>query len=186
MNPGAPWLMLRSALEARWSCVRSALRPLADAEWAFRKLTLRAGLCAGGGGAGGEGAGFAGQDTEGSNRHNRAEEREDSRTARRTEFREAIHFRSSMSALIRFRIDSPPDCTMDRLDKPVWCQLQCLASPFSGAHQTGRTKRVCLLINGVLISVRWQPRLLPRRAYQPKCRSTARAATNHTASVENR
>ena len=112
--------MLRRALEARWSCVRRALRPLADAEWAFRKLTLRAGLRAGDGGTGGEGAGVAGQDTEGSNRHNRAEEREDSRTARRTGYREAIHFRSSMSSLIRFGIDSPPDCTVERVDSAVW------------------------------------------------------------------
>ena len=114
--------MLRRALEARWSCVRRALRPLADAEWAFRKLTLRAGLRAGDGGTGGEGAGFAGQDTEGSNRRNRAEEREDSRTARRTGYREAIHFRSSISALIRFDIDLPPDCKMERLEPAVWCR----------------------------------------------------------------
>ena len=69
-------LMLRSALEARRICVRRALRPLADAEWTFRKLTLRAGLCAGRGGTGGEGAGFAGQETEGRNRRKRVEERE--------------------------------------------------------------------------------------------------------------
>ena len=68
--------MLRSALEARWSCVRSALRPLTDAEWAFRKLALRAGLCAGDGGTGEVGAGFAGQDTEGRNRRNRVEAQE--------------------------------------------------------------------------------------------------------------
>ena len=111
--------MLRSALETRWSCVRSALRSLADAEWAFRKLTLRAGLCAGGGGTGGEGAGVAGQETDG---RNRAEEREDSRTARRARYREAIHFRSSMSALIRFGIDLPPDCNMERLEPAVWCR----------------------------------------------------------------
>ena len=104
----------------------SALRPLADSEWAFRKLTLRAGLCAGDGGTGGEGAGVTGQETKGRNRRNRAEERDDSRTARRTGYREAIHFRSSMSSLIRFGIDSPPDCTMDRLGSAVWGQLQCL------------------------------------------------------------
>ncbi len=126
MNPGAPWLMLRRALEARWSCVRSALRPLADAEWAFRKLTLRAGLRAGDGGTGGEGAGVAGQETEGSNRRKRAEEREDSRTARRTGYREAIHFRSSMSSLIRFGIDSSLDCTTDRLERAVWSQMPFL------------------------------------------------------------
>ena len=48
VNPGRPWLMLRGALEARWSCARRALRPLTDAEWAFRKLTLGTGLCADG------------------------------------------------------------------------------------------------------------------------------------------
>ena len=52
------------------------MRPLADAEWTFRKLTLRAGFCAGRGGTGGEGAGFAGQETEGRNRRKRVEERE--------------------------------------------------------------------------------------------------------------
>ena len=109
--------MLRSALEARWSRVRRTLRPLADAEWAFRKLTFRAGLRASDGRTSGAGAGFAGQDTKG---RNRAEEREDSRTARRAEFREAIHFKSSMIALRRFSIDSFPDCTMDRLGSAVW------------------------------------------------------------------
>ena len=83
VNPGAPWLMLRSALEARWSCVRSALRPLADAEWTFRELALGTRLCAGRGGTGGEGARVAGQETDSRNRRKRVEEREYSRTARR-------------------------------------------------------------------------------------------------------
>ena len=76
MNPGPPKLMLRSALEARWSCVRSALRPLTDAEWTFRELALRTGLCAGDGGTGGEGARVAGHENEGRNRRKRVEERE--------------------------------------------------------------------------------------------------------------
>ena len=76
MNPGAPWLVLRSALEARRICVRRALRPFADAEWTYRKLTLRTGLCAGDGGAGGEGARVAGQETDGRNRRERVEEKE--------------------------------------------------------------------------------------------------------------
>ena len=109
--------MLRSALEARWSYARRALRPLTDAEWAFRELTVRTGLCAGRGGTGGEGARVAGQETDGRNRRKRVEEREYSRTARRAECREAIHFRSSIRALIRFSIDSPADCTMERLDE---------------------------------------------------------------------
>ena len=68
--------MLRSALEAWWSYVRIALRPLTDAEWTFRELALRTGLCAGRGGTGGEGAGFAGQETDGRNRRKPVEERE--------------------------------------------------------------------------------------------------------------
>ena len=132
--------MLRSALEARWSCVRSALRPLADAEWTFRKLTLRTGLCAGRGGAGGEGARIAGQENEGRNHRECVEEREYSRTARRTGCREAIHFRSSMNALIRFSIDSSPDCIMNRLGSAFWCRLQSLvARRVTGFHATDRT-----------------------------------------------
>ena len=77
--------MLRSALEARWSYVRCALRPFTDAEWTFRELTLSTGLCAGDGGTGGEGARVAGHENEDRNRRKRVEEREYSRTARRTE-----------------------------------------------------------------------------------------------------
>ena len=76
MNPGAPWLMLRRALEARWRCARSALRPFADAEWTIRELTLRTGFCASRGGAGGKGARGASQETGGHNRRKRVEERE--------------------------------------------------------------------------------------------------------------
>ena len=47
-------------------------------------------------------------------------------SAKRTGCREAIHYRSSMSALIRLGIDSSLDSTMGRLDLAVWCQLQCL------------------------------------------------------------
>jgi hypothetical protein len=63
-------------LEARWSCAGRALRSLTNAEWAFRKRTLRTGLCAGGGGTGGEDAGFAGHENQGRNRRNRVEARE--------------------------------------------------------------------------------------------------------------
>ncbi len=68
--------MLRSALEARWSCARRALRPLTDAEWTFRELTFRTGLCASRGVTAGEGARVAGQETDGRNRRERVEERE--------------------------------------------------------------------------------------------------------------
>jgi hypothetical protein len=41
--------------------------------------------------------------------------------------------------------------------------MQRIAPPFTGAHQTERTRDVCLLTNGNLKSVRWHALVSKRR-----------------------